>query len=143
MKACSNYTTTLMTATWFRGSAALLIFATLILGLMALWRTNGQSDLPLVTSSSFARQGSSPIAACRACRDEWAAAHMVQPALALAIPAQRPQATRAITKFRANSSIGACRVCRDERIAAQSLAMPTGGVRFDQPAELFRTSGPR
>ena len=118
MKAHGNYTTTVTTAIWLRrGAAVLLTFAALILGLMVLWRTNGQSTLPTSTSDSFARHGSDPIIPCRMCRDEWVAAQAVQPAGA--VPAQRPQAAGMVSGFRANALITSCRACRDEWIAAQ------------------------
>ena len=147
MKAHSNYTTTLATVTWLRHGAALsLALAALILGLILLWRTNGPLTLPISASDSFTRPTSGPIASCRACRDEWVAARAAPAALVdptngasqqlRGVSAQRPVS-------HANSSIDDCRVCRDEWIAAQSPSMPTGGVAFDQPEELFRTSGPR
>jgi hypothetical protein len=143
MKAYSNYTTTLTTVAWFRrGTPLLLALAALMLGLMLLWRTNGQSALPLAISDSFTRPAFSLIPACRPCWDESVAAQAAQPALAGS--ARQPLATTARrSASRANSPVDACRVCRDEWIAAKTAGIPTGGVTFDQPVENGRTSGPR
>jgi hypothetical protein len=133
MKAHHNYTTAMKTAIRLRwGTATLLLLAALLVGLLLLLSTNWQSTLPTSTSASFIRHVDEPIASCRACRDEWVAAHLVQSVSA--VSAQQLPATGSLTS---------CRACRDEWIAAQSPIIPTGGVTFEQPEELFRTAGPR
>jgi hypothetical protein len=133
MKAQHNYTTLVRTATWRRaGLAALLTLAALLVGLMLLGRTNGQSPLPTSTSAAPVRHISAAFVSCRMCRDEWAAAQMVQPVRVVSL--RHLQATGALVS---------CRACRDEWLAAQSPSIPTGDVTFEQPNESFRTSGPR
>jgi hypothetical protein len=122
MKAYHNYTTAMTTAIRLRwGTAVLLILAALVVGLMLVLSTNGQSALPLVTSDSFARHSSDPIIPCRACRDEWIAAQAVQPAVAA--PAQRLQAAGVLSGSRAAAPIASCRACRDEWVAAQVIQL--------------------
>jgi hypothetical protein len=149
MKAHGNYTTTVMTAIWLRlGATALLTLAALILGVMVLWRTNGQATLPTSTSDSFARHVSDPIAPCRACRDEWVAAQAAPATIIESTSGadQRPQSADALSVSRANALIASCRACRDEWIAAQAVqpavALPAQRPRAPGATTVFRTAGP-
>jgi len=151
MKAYHNYTTTMTTAIWlWRGAAVLLTFTALILGLMVLWRTNGQSALPLATSDSFTRHAAEPIASCRACRDEWVAAQAAPITASTSGTIGRPQSMVMPTVSHAAGPITPCRVCHDEWIAAQTIqsipaaiSASTSGFALEQPEENTRTSGPR
>lgn len=141
MKAQHNYTTAMVTAIRLRrGTAILLLLAALIVSLMLLLSTNGQSSIPTSTRDSFARHVSDALLSCRTCNDERIAARSIQ--LAIAAPAQRLQVAGIVSRFRANALLESCRECRDEWVAAQTPVIPTGGVSFDQPKEDVRTFGP-
>jgi hypothetical protein len=145
MKAHTNYTTPVTTATWHRQGAALLLAGMApILGLMLLWRANGHLALPAVTSNAIARPASGPIASCRACRDEWVAAQSA--------PAPIAASTRGVSVRPQSASvpIGSCRICRDEWIAATTaqsipaaISASSSGHNLEQPMEQIRISGPR
>jgi len=122
MKAYSNHTITATMATWLRwGAGTLLTLAALIVGLLMFWRINERATLPISASDSFVRHAAGMIESCRACRDEWIAAHTVQPVVA--VPAQRPQTIAVLPVSRADTLIASCRACRDERIAAQAVQL--------------------
>jgi hypothetical protein len=148
MKAHSNYTTTVAAGAWGWRSALLFALAALFLGLMLIVRANSQLPRASLASGVAARQSTSLIVACRACRDEWVAAQAARPALA--VPAQQLGAASATSASRTNGPIGSCRACRDEWVAAQAANVPIAASksragRRPQSASLpllARTKGP-